>query len=80
MKIDKYERKKCLYKRYNEILNFPYDFGKHEKETCVNSSGMNVMFDISHNFRLSVSFSTHMIINTREKNRVHLYLLLQTNS
>ena len=51
----------------NEIFNFPYDFGKCEEETCVNSSRMNAMFDIPHNFRLSVKFSTHMINNTREK-------------
>ena len=51
----------------NEIFTLRYDFGKGEKETCVNSSGMNAMFDIPHNFRLSVKFSTHMINNTREK-------------
>ena len=51
----------------NEIFTFLYDFGKREKETCGNSSGMNAMFDIPHNFRLSVKFSTHMINNTREK-------------
>ena len=51
----------------NEIFSFPYDSGKREKETCVNSSGMNTMFDIPHNLRLSVKFSTHMINNAREK-------------
>ena len=51
----------------NEIFNFRYDFGKCEKETCVNSSGMNDMFDIPYNFRLIVKFSIHMINNTREK-------------
>ena len=34
----------------NEIFNFRYDFGKREKETCVNNSGMNAMFDIPYNF------------------------------
>ena len=51
----------------NEIFSFRYDFGKREKETCVSSSGMNVMFGIPYNFRLSVKFSTHMINNTRGK-------------
>ena len=41
----------------NEIFSFCYDFGKREKETCVNSSEMNAMFDIFYNFRLSVKFS-----------------------
>ena len=51
----------------NEIFGFRYDFGKREKETSVNSSGMNTMFDIPYNFRLSVKFSIHTINNTREK-------------
>ena len=51
----------------NKIFSFRYDFGKSEKETCVNSRGMNTMFDIPYNFRLSVKFSTHVINNTREK-------------
>ena len=45
----------------NEISSFRYDFGKPEKDTCVNSSGMNAMFEISYNFQLSVKFSTHMV-------------------
>ena len=40
-----------------EIFSFRYDFRKGEKEICVNSSGMNAMFDIPYNFRLSVKFS-----------------------
>ena len=51
----------------NEIFSFRYDFCKREKDPCVNSSGMNPMFDIPYNFRLSVKFSTHMINNTRGK-------------
>ena len=51
----------------NEIFIFCYDFGKHKKDTCINSSGMNAMFDIPSNFQLSMKFSTHMINNTREK-------------
>ena len=51
----------------NESFSFRYDCGKREKNICVNSSGMNAMFDISCNFRLSVKFSTHLINNTREK-------------
>ena len=51
----------------NENFSLHYDFGKHEKDTCVNSSGMNVIFNIPSNFRLSVKFSTHMINNTTEK-------------
>ena len=34
----------------NEIFSFRYDFGKHEKDTCSNSNGMNAMFDISYSF------------------------------
>ena len=34
----------------NKIFSFRYDFDKREKETCVNSSGINAMFDISYNF------------------------------
>ena len=30
----------------NEIFSFRYDFGKQEKDTCVNSSGMNAMVGI----------------------------------
>ena len=51
----------------NESFSFRYDFGKREKNICVNSSRMNAMFDISYNFRLSVKFLTHLINNTREK-------------
>ena len=51
----------------NKIFSFRYDFGKREKGTCINSSGMNAMFDIPYNFRLSVKFSTNMIDSTREK-------------
>ena len=51
----------------NEICSFRYDFGKCEKETCVNRSGMNAMFDNPYNCRLSAKFSIHMINNTREK-------------
>ena len=50
----------------NEIFSFRYDFGKCKRDTCVNSSGMNAMFDIPYNFRLSVKFSTYMIL-VREK-------------
>ena len=64
MKINKYNRKKCLQKQYeiNEVFSFPYDFDKRAKETCVSNSRMNAMFDIPHNFRLRVKFSTHMLI------------------
>ena len=51
----------------NEIFSFRYDFDKREKETCAYSSGMNEMFDILYNFRLSVKFSIHTINNAREK-------------
>ena len=51
----------------SEIFRFCFDFGKHEKDTCVNISGMNVMFDIPYNFQLSVKFSIHMINITKEK-------------
>ena len=65
MKIDKYKRKKCLYKQYGNN-----NFCKREKETCVNISGMNAMFDIPHNFRLSVKFSIHMINNAINKHSI----------
>ena len=51
----------------NEVFSFRYDFGKREKETCVNISGMNAMFEIPYNFRLTVEFSIRMINNTRER-------------
>ena len=51
----------------NKIFSFRYDFDKHEKGTCVNSSGTNAVFDIPYNFLLSVKFSTHMTNNIREK-------------
>ena len=51
----------------NEIFSFRYDFGKREKETCVNSKVMNAMLDIPYNFRLSLKFLTHMRNNAREK-------------
>ena len=34
----------------NENFSFRYDFGKREKDTYVNSSGMNAMFDIPYDF------------------------------
>ena len=34
----------------NGILSIRYDFGRHEKDSCVNSSGLKAMFDISFNF------------------------------
>ena len=54
------------------LLVFVMILVKHEQDTYVNSSGMNAMFDITYNFRLSVKFSTHMMNSTREKNRVQL--------
>ena len=33
-----------------DIISFPYDFGKPEKDACVNSRAMNAMFDIPYNF------------------------------
>lgn len=47
-----------------ELFNIRSDFGKREKDTCVNSTGMNAMFGIPHKFRLRVIFSNH--ISTRE--------------
>ena len=29
-------------------FSFRYDFGKHKKETCANSSEMNAMFNIPY--------------------------------
>ena len=55
-------------------ISIRYDFDKPEKDTCVNSSGMNAIFDISYNFRLTVKFSTHMMnIYYERKSRVQLY-------
>ena len=51
----------------SEIFRFCFDFGKHEKDTCVNISGMNVMFDIPYNLQLGMKFSIHMINITKEK-------------
>ena len=38
----------------NEIFSFRHDFGKREKDTCVNSSGMNAMFGIPYNSQFSI--------------------------
>ena len=38
----------------NKIFSCHYDFGKQEKDTCVNSSGMNAMFGIPYNSQLSI--------------------------
>ena len=38
----------------NEIFSFRYDFSKCEKDTSVNRSGMNAMFDISCDFWLTL--------------------------
>ena len=51
----------------NEVLSICYNFDKHEKNTCVNSSRMYSMFDIPYDFRLSVKFSIHMMNSTRAK-------------
>ena len=40
----------------NKIFIIRYHFGKCEKDTCVNSSGLNAMFDIPYDFPLNVSF------------------------
>ena len=63
----------------NAILAFVMILASVKRTLVVNSSGMNAMFDIPYNFRLSVKFSTHMI-NNLEKNRVQLYQLIQANS
>ena len=34
----------------NGILSIRYDFCRHEKDSCVNSSGLKAMFDTSFNF------------------------------
>ena len=40
-------KKTCINSiEINEIFSFRYDFCKLEEDTCVNSSGMNVMFEI----------------------------------
>ena len=31
----------------NQVFSFQYDFGKRERDACVNSRGMNAMFHIS---------------------------------
>ena len=51
----------------NEVLSICYNFDKHEKNTCVNSSRMYSMFDIPYDFRLSVKFSIHMMNSARAK-------------
>ena len=33
-----------------DIFSFWYDFGKPEKDTCVNSRAMNAIFGIPYNF------------------------------
>ena len=53
--------------KINQILRIRYDCDKDEKNNCVNSSGMNATFDISHNFRINVKFSTHMMNDARVK-------------
>ena len=49
------------------MFSFHCGFSKREKDTCVNRSGMNAMFDIPYSFKLSMKFSTHMSNSTREK-------------
>ena len=49
----------------NDILSVRYNFKTREEDTCVNSSGMNGIFDIRCDFRLSVKFSTYMMNRTR---------------
>ena len=58
--------------KITEIFSFRYDFCKHEKDTCVKSSGMNAMFDISYKCEVSNSYDNYY----ERKNRVHLYSLL----
>ena len=53
----------------NKILSIRYHFDRGKKDTCVNSSGMKVMFDIPCDFKLSVKFSAHMTNCTRAKMR-----------
>ena len=53
--------------KINEILSISYGFDKCEKDTCVNSSGMNAMFDIPYNLQLNVKISIHMMNSTRAK-------------
>ena len=68
----------------NETFSICHAFGKSEKDTCVSSSGMNAMSDITYNFWLLVKFSAHMMNSTREKIGFScavpwLYQLLQVN-
>ena len=62
--------------KITEIFSFRYDFCKHEKDTCVKSSGMNAMFDISYKCEVFNSYDNYY----ERKNRVHLYSLLWVNS
>ena len=50
-----------------EILAFVMILASVKKDTCVNSSVMNTIFDIPYDFRLTVKFSTHKINSTRKK-------------
>ena len=49
---NKYEKQNHLYKKYgsNQVLSIRYDFDQHERDTCLNCSGMNAVFDILYNF------------------------------
>ena len=38
----------------NKIFSWRYDFRKQEKDTCVNSSGMNALFGIPYNTQFSI--------------------------
>ena len=35
----------------NKILSISYDFNSREVGICINSGGMNTVFDIPYNFR-----------------------------
>ena len=35
----------------NKIFSISYDFNSREVDICINSSGMNTVFDIPYNFR-----------------------------
>ena len=52
IKFDNYNQKNaCISSmEINGILSIRYDFGRHEKDSCVNSSGLKAMFYISFNF------------------------------
>ena len=59
----------------NKIFSISYDFNSREVDICINSSGMNTVFDIPYNFRWRNHFDFPLQFYMNKKNEFSKVLL-----